>query len=220
MSFSGQKSQIQFLVILGEVTRIGFVPPVHGPGIRLHDTHGDFQEGGFPDPVGPHDGQAVSSLNRQVDAVENLVVSESLLHPLELEHVTPAGPPLFESEGRIPPRAHGHLGDLGSLLLDHPNLALSLPGLAGFGAESVHELLMVAYFLFPGLQVLFPPGVLRLLRLEEIGIVAGIGQDRVIVHIEDGRGHVVQKPVIVGYDHHRSGKILQKKLEPTDGEDV
>jgi hypothetical protein len=83
-----------------------------------------------------------------------------------------AGAPLLEAELRVAARAAGQLLQLLRLLLDHPQLALRLPRLAGLGLEPVHELLVVRDLLLPPLDLLLPPLPLLPLLLEEGGVVA------------------------------------------------
>ena len=58
------------------------------------------------------------------------------------------------------------------------------------------------------------------LALEERAVVAGVGDDRLVVDVEDMGDDVVEEAVVVGDDHQRALEIAHELLEPADGEDV
>ena len=52
-----------FLVILGEITQMGFIAPFDFALIRFELAHHDLQQRRLSDPVGAHDRHAISPMN-------------------------------------------------------------------------------------------------------------------------------------------------------------
>ena len=83
------------------------------------------------------------------------------------------------------------------LLLDEPQLALSLTRLARLRLEPIHEVLMVRDLTLPIVDLFLATFPVGDLGTDEMGVVAVVLLDRAVVHVENPRRHVVEKPVIV-----------------------
>src|SRR5690606_12114215 len=130
-------------------------------------AHVESEQRRLADPVRPQDHEPVTAAHLQVDAVQDLVLAERLLHAPDPQHLLAARPTLFEAELRVAPRAARERGQPLGHALDQPRLALRLPGLARLRAEPIHEALELLDLLLSGLDLLLPPLPDRLLLLQE-----------------------------------------------------
>src|SRR5690606_3795955 len=116
--------------VLREVAGVRLVTPLDRAGISLRIPHDDLQEGRLPDPVRTHDHQPIAALHAEIDPVEDLLLAVGLPDSLDLQNLLPARSSLREAELRIAARAARELLEVLRHTLDHPQLALRLPGLA------------------------------------------------------------------------------------------
>ena len=207
-------------MILWEIAGVGLVSPLDLAFIRIELTHDDLQERGLANAVRPHDREPFATLHQEIHTMEHVVVSEGLFHPFDLEDVPSAVSNLLESESRITARAWGELDQPLRFLLDHAHPALRLARLARLGAEAIHKFLVVRDLAFPGGDSLLPALPLGLLGLKKSRVVPVVEKHGLVVDIEDVRGDIVEKAVVVGDDDHGPGKVAQEHLQPPDGEDV
>src|SRR5690606_7910965 len=151
----------------------------------------------LPDPVRTEDHQPIAAAHVEIDAVQHPLLPVRLHDPTHLQHFATTRPTLLEPELRITSRAPRQLLQLLTLLLDHPEPALRLPGLARLRPEPVHELLVPGDLLLPTDDLLLSPLPLRDLLLEKRRIVAPVERHRCVIDVQDGRGDVVEELVIV-----------------------
>ena len=185
-------------MILCEIRRMGLVSPLGLALIGLELAHHDLEEGGLADAIRPHDRQPFAALHQEIHTMEHPVLAKSLFHPFELEDVASAVSHLLEAERRIAARAGSELHQPLRPLLDHAHLALRLARLTRLGAEAVHKLLVMRDLSFPSGDSLLPALALGLLRVEKGRVVPVIEEHGLVVDVEDVRGDVVEKSVIVG----------------------
>ena len=107
-----------FLVILGEVTQMGFIAPLDCALIRFEFAHHNFQQCRLSNPVGAHDRDAISPMNEQVDPVQYLIVAERLSDTRYLEDIAPARTTRREPKCRIPARTARKLLEFTGFFLD------------------------------------------------------------------------------------------------------
>ncbi len=104
--------------------------------------------------------------------------------------------------------------------IDRLELALGLAGLARLSAKAVCEGLV---FSDPSLALLvffFSSLALFDLGTDKCLIVSGICFRSGVVDVHDDRGHIVQKPVVVGNHQGRATELIEKTFEPANRENV
>ena len=130
----------------------------------------------------------------------------------------PDGRTWRELEDRVAARRARQPHDLDAL--DQLELRLRLPRLGGLGAEALDELLVVRDLLLLLGDLGFLALALGDLGRHEVGVVAAVEQDGLVVDVGDVGRDVVEEAMVVR-DHQRAARVLgQELLEPADRQDV
>src|SRR5262249_32001796 len=96
---------LDLLVVLGEVARMGLVPPLHLAGVRRDVAAPDLEQRRLAAGVRPDDRQRVAAPPLERDVVEHPLVAVGLRPPLERQYPPAARPHLLERERRVAARA-------------------------------------------------------------------------------------------------------------------
>ena len=184
-------------------------------GYLVHDA---LHEGGFSLAVLSHESHFLSTLDGEVDIVEDVVRAVTLGGIFADDGIIATAHRAGELQVK---RTVVHLIDLyGHHLLQLLDAALHLDGLGGLVAETLYEGLDVGYLL---LLVLVGPKLLGtaffpqqevfvVLHLVVIDLAAG--------NLQRTRRDIVDEGPVVADEHHGTGTRLQELFEPLDGLDV
>jgi len=201
-------------LILGIVAR-------NGQGARYELTAGDrlhpgehFQQGALSRPVRPQKGDAVATLDHEINAMVNDLVPVNLADPSEL-HRSPTGAGRFgkdEVDIRLLDRGFQSF-DLFQLL----HAALGLPGAVLAHPVALDEPLDLAdpvLLILEGCQLdLAPQG----LFCQVLGVGAGVFLQLSLFEFEDARDHSVQEGAVVGNEDHRRRCAEEVVFQPQQG---
>ena len=201
-----------FLAVMGKFHRLA---DFEVAAVGLDDVEQQFDERGLAHTVVTHDAQLLVAGKRVVEIVQDHLVTVALVHMVGREDF---------------------LADVGALHVQfHLPVVAALLGAFLQVIEGVDAVLclvgaclrLAAHPVQLGAQQVAGPFHLGILGLDALGalfqvvvVVAAVGEDAVLVHLQDAVADVVQEVAVVG--HHQQGHTaaLQVVLQPLDHVDV
>ena len=207
----GQRQVQLVLLVLGEIADAQLRRALHLAGHGLQPSGQQLDQRGLAVAVGAQQGDAVVHVDAQVHAAQDGAVAVADGHPVQRDQRRGHLVRLGEVEDDLGVVLHQRDG---LQLLQRLQPALRLPGLGRLVAEAFdegHHVLALGLLLGRhGLEPLHVGAAL----LEELVVVAGVGHQLALIHMNGRRGHRVQQVTVVADQQNRVGVILEVPLQP------
>ena len=204
--------------VLAEVAELGVVPDLALALLELEHAGHDLEQGGFAGAVGTHEHRPLAAFDGHVEAGIDLEGTVGHVDALEGDGALAAARRRRDLEAERFPGRGGLLDQLHAL--DLLELGHGLGGLGSDRAEPVGELLERTDLLLLVLVRGKLGVVVGLPLAEELGVVAGVGDDLALGDLVHLRDHLVHELAVVRNQQERARIVGEVVLQPEQGEQV